>query len=66
MKGMRFNLDYIFLDGRTVVDLIENVSPETFPAQITPRKAANRVIELPAGEILKTGIQRGDFIEANL
>ena len=65
MKDMRFHLDFIYLDNNEVVDVRENISPNTYPAVITPDKPCNNVIELRAGEIQKSNIQIGDFINTS-
>lgn len=66
MKDMRFNLDFIYVDGKEVVDVRENISPDTYPVYITPDKLCDKVIELRAGEIQKSNIQVGDSININL
>lgn len=66
MKGMKFNLDFIFINGQEVVDLIENVSPSTYPAIISGSKEGDKAIELPAGQIPQSGIEVGDSININL
>jgi uncharacterized membrane protein (UPF0127 family) len=62
MKDMKFNLDFVFIEGKTVVDIREDVSPSTYPALITGVKEGDKAIELPAGQIQQSGLQVGDSI----
>lgn len=67
MKGMRFPLDFVWIDGNTVVDLTSNV-----PIQATttdselilyrPKVAVTQVLELNAGTIDSLGIKVGDSV----
>lgn len=50
-----FPFDIIWLNGRTVVDMRENVRP--FTLNVTPKSAADAFIELPAGTIKKHKIK---------
>lgn len=50
MKDMRFSIDILWLNSAgEVVHVVENASPESYPASFTPEKAATYVLELPAG-----------------
>ncbi len=66
MKGMRFPLDFIWLDGNIVVDLTANVpSPTTAseePVRVHPQVAVDKVLEVNAGVIQKLGIKTGDTV----
>jgi uncharacterized membrane protein (UPF0127 family) len=69
MKRMKFNLDFVFIKGDTVVDLVENIpypqqgkSPQTVMA----KKSFDRVLEVNAGTIKKLNIKTGDQIRAVL
>jgi len=62
MKKMNFPLDFIFLEDERVVDVIENVSPDSYPKVISPQSQSNRVIEINAGEVERNGIEPGDSV----
>ncbi len=64
MKDMRFSIDIIWIaaDG-TVVDMLENVSPDTYPQTFHPKTPARFVLELPAGEAAQLGLDIGDAVE---
>lgn len=66
MKGMRFGLDFLWIDGDRVADITKNVPaphPEakTFHT-VTPSVPVDRVLELNAGIVDKYGIKIGDKI----
>lgn len=68
MQGMRFPLDFIWISGKTVVDISENVpSPISNepPVSLKPRVPADKVLEVNAGVIKRISIQVGDTIEFN-
>ena len=57
MKGMRFPLDIIWLDGaKKVVGIRPNVLPSTYPKSFCPDQPAKYVVELNAGQARKLGI----------
>jgi uncharacterized protein len=61
MKDMLFPLDIIWLDQNlVVVDLKENVSPETYPSSFSPQKPAKYVLEINAGLCEKYQIKIND------
>jgi uncharacterized protein len=61
MKEMLFSLDIIWLDQNlVVVDLKENVSPETYPSFFSPQKPAKYVLEINAGLCEKYQIKIND------
>ena len=67
MRGMRFPLDILWIDGDTIVDILNNVpvSPETNPLRIPSYKSnvpVNRVLELNAGTAEHYGLRTGDLI----
>lgn len=67
MKGMRFDLDFVWIDGSSVVDITENVpaQPEVSMDQLrtySPRVPVTHVLELNAGEVQKRGIGFGDTV----
>ncbi len=66
MKGMRFPLDYIWIDGNQVVDLSENVpapaTSDTPPVELAPKVPVDKVLEVNAGVIREAGIRIGDTV----
>ena len=77
MKGMRFSLDIIWLTplnppseegGRKkggdliVVDIKENVAPETYPEVFYPAQPASYVLEMNGGAAKKSGITVGSTL----
>jgi uncharacterized membrane protein (UPF0127 family) len=65
MKGMLIPLDFVWIDGETVVDITENVPPPsgTFDLSIiSPSSPADKVLEIDAGAISRYGIERGQRI----
>ncbi len=66
MKDMRFDLDFIWLNENTVVDLTENVSaqrgePENRLKVYSPSVPVTHVLEMKAGDIKRRGIRIGDI-----
>lgn len=67
MKGMRFALDFVWIDGNRVIDLTENVpaEPTVSDANLkihSPKSPATHVLELNAGEIKRRGISIEDTV----
>ncbi len=64
MRGMLFSIDIIWIgaDGR-VVDLKENLSPDTFPEKFTSREAAKYVLEVSAGFAKRNNISVGTKVD---
>ncbi|OGK57371.1 hypothetical protein A3J15_01370 [Candidatus Roizmanbacteria bacterium RIFCSPLOWO2_02_FULL_38_10] len=62
MKDMKYALDFIFLRNYHVIDIINNVTPQSFPKVYKPRFASDQVIELNAGQTSLNKIKIGDFI----
>ncbi|OGG80718.1 hypothetical protein A3A39_00130 [Candidatus Kaiserbacteria bacterium RIFCSPLOWO2_01_FULL_54_13] len=63
MKDMRFAIDILWISREgVVVDVRENVSPETFPAVFEPRIEARYVLELPAGWVKEYSVEVGDVV----
>lgn len=63
MKDMLFPLDFIYLNGNIVVDLIENVpapQPGETPATVRAKSSFDKVLEVNAGLIAKIGVKVGD------
>jgi len=65
MKDMRFAIDIVWLDGETVVHVVENAPPNDSPARpvYRPLTPANRVLELPAGSAEVHDISQGKQIK---
>jgi len=64
MKDMLFSIDIVWLSrDKTVVDIAEDVSPDTFPSSFSPRALARYVLELPAGFVEEYTVQIGDEVQ---
>lgn len=66
MKGMQFPLDFIWIDGKTVVDVTPNVpSPmgSDQPVIVKPGAPVDKVFEVNAGSIQRADIHIGDSVE---
>ena len=60
MKGMRFNIDIVWLDtDRRVVGVKRNLSPASYPKTYDSPKPAQYVLELPAGQAAELGLKEG-------
>lgn len=60
MKGMHVPVDIVWLDNdKTVVYILHDVSPDTYPQTFTPEKPARYVVELPAGTVASRNIRIG-------
>ena len=61
MKDMRFPIDIIWMDADlTVVDLAQNVAPDSYPEILRPKAPASFVLELTAGSAERYGVKIGD------
>ncbi len=68
MKGMRFDLDFVWIDTNKVVDLTGYVKaelgiPDARLHLYAPKVPVTHVLELNAGEIQKRGIRVGDEVQ---
>lgn len=63
MKDMRFPLDFIFIKDAKIIDLLENIPPQTYPKTFTSKMPADKVIELNSGIIKNLKIKIGDEIK---
>jgi hypothetical protein len=61
MKGMRFPLDFVWINGNTIVDLTEKVATDA-PA-FAPHVPVDKVLEVNAGVIESLGIHIGDPVQ---
>lgn len=61
MRDMKFPLDIVWLKDNTIVDIKENLPPEGNPAKTiyTSKAAANKVLELNAGQAKALGLNIG-------
>ncbi len=58
MKDMRFPIDILWLNSEMrVIDITENVSPDTFPQVFTSRLPAQYVLEVVAGFVEQNNIK---------
>lgn len=60
MQDMEFAIDIIWLDeSRRVVDIVSDVSPDTYPQTFSSSSAAKYVLEVPAGFSNEHDLARG-------
>jgi uncharacterized membrane protein (UPF0127 family) len=68
MKGMRFPLDLVWINGGRVVQVTARVpdeppgTPESELPIYSPSRPANRVLEVNAGWAERNGVRRGDAV----
>lgn len=69
MKGVNFPLDFIWIKGGEVVDLLENIPPadpgqrdETLPIH-APKVAIDKILEVKAGTVERLKIKVGDSVK---
>ena len=65
MKGMRFPIDIVWLDGAgVVIHIAEEVQPATYPEVFANPggTVARTVLEVPSGTLRRTGVKLGDTI----
>jgi len=58
---MRFPIDAVFLDRD---DIVVGIEPDIRPWRLAARKGARAVLELPAGECARRGLDVGDALVA--
>lgn len=72
MRDMRFPLDFVWVNGDQIVDIIENAptepmgTPDDQLKSYSPGQSSDKVIELNAGYIKKYGLRVGDRIKREL
>jgi len=68
MKGMRFDIDIVWLREGRIVDISHRVrhSPEGNGDQVRPRAVTDMVLEVPAGFAQAHGWQAGDRVDLEL
>lgn len=63
MKDMEFSIDIIWIDeNNQIVDMEENVSPDTYPTVFTPDVPARFVLEVMAGWAAENDVEIGDTV----
>ncbi len=63
MKDMNYSLDIIWLDHNyEIVDIIEDLKPNTYPTVFYPKKPVRYVIEFPSGFVSKEQVQLGTHV----
>ena len=63
MKDMNYAIDIIWVNKEgEIVYLVEDASPESYPARFEPTKPATFVIETVSGFIAKEGVKVGDSV----
>lgn len=64
MKEMNFPLDIVWLDQNfAVVDITNDLKPESYPKTVTSKQKAQFVLELNAGSANRFGLKVGDTIK---
>lgn len=67
MKGMRFPLDFIWIDGNKVVDLSQNIphpiNDSVQSVSLAPNMSIDKVLEVNAGLIESLNIRVGDLVQ---
>lgn len=69
MKGLNFNLDFLWIKGNKIVDLAENIPKpqenvlDNDLPRYQPNSPVDKVLEVNSGFIGKNNIQIGDTIE---
>lgn len=63
MKDMRFAIDMLWFDSDlALVDVAENVAPDTYPTIFRPQRPARYALEVPAGFVSRNHISMGETI----
>ena len=66
MKDMLFAIDIIWIDNKfAVIDIKEDVQPESFPSIFRPSKRSHYVLEVDSGFVEKHNIKIGDIVQLN-
>lgn len=67
MKGMRFPLDFIWINGNVIVDFSRNIpfpkTPNEAPVELAPTVPVDKVLEVNAGVIDTLGVKTGDTVQ---
>ncbi|MFO7807380.1 MAG: DUF192 domain-containing protein [Candidatus Moraniibacteriota bacterium] len=62
MRGMLFDLDFVFIDNNKIVGIEEEISKD-FSGRVNKQIEYDKVLELNAGEVKNSGIEIGDYVE---
>lgn len=62
MKDMQFPLDFIFVNRNTVVSVLNNIEPGTYPQAFSSPYLFDKAIELSAGQVKDLNLQPGETI----
>lgn len=62
MRGMLFDLDFVFIDGSEVADIQEGVSKD-YEGQISGEVEYDKVLELRKGTVESAGIEKGEKVD---
>lgn len=69
MKELKFHLDFVWIRGEKVVDILTNISPpqagqkdETLPIY-QPKEPVDKVLEVNAGTVARLKIKVGDTVK---
>lgn len=63
MKDMQFPLDIIWIDDEMrIIDIHENIYPESYPKTFISRSPARYVLEMNAGSVLQNGFSLGQIV----
>lgn len=64
MKDMRFSIDILWFDeDHRLIDMKQNVSPDTFPQNFCPEEPARYVVEMSAGVAAKNELAIGSVLD---
>jgi uncharacterized protein len=69
MNGMNFPLDFLWIRDKTIMDITENVHPNTENPEktvIKPKTSVNLILEIPAGSVKEYGLEIGQLIRFKL
>jgi uncharacterized membrane protein (UPF0127 family) len=60
MKDMNYPIDILWLDqSKTVIDMVANATPESYPTIFKPKQPARYVLELASGSAARAAIAVG-------
>ena len=64
MKDMKFPIDVLWItSGLEISDIVENMSPESYPTLYKPHVPVKYVLEIPAGTVKNAKILVGQSVE---
>lgn len=69
MSKMRFGLDFIFINGNQIVEVIENVpfpSPSEAPLTVNSKQDFDKVLEINQGVAKELNLKTGDQVQFSL